>query len=71
MGRYYTQLVCMNGHQITDKLETLMERKIFALFLDPKLLPVARKCNSPIFGDYEVSCVVSYRIPNTYTILLS
>ena len=69
MGRYYTQLVCMNGHQITDRLETFTGMKNFCSDCGSKTISCCQQCNSPISGDYEVPGVI-YRIPNSNTILL-
>ena len=59
MGRYYTQLVCMNGHQITDRLEEFYGTKNFCSDCGSETISCCEKCNSPIPGDYAVSGVVS------------
>lgn len=59
MGRYYTQLVCMNGHQITDRLETFTGMKNFCSDCGSQTISCCQQCNSPISGDYEVSGIVS------------
>lgn len=59
MERYYTQLVCMNGHQVTDRLETYSGIKNYCKDCGSKTISTCQNCSTSITGDYEVPGVVA------------
>lgn len=58
MGKYYTQLVCLNGHQITDRLESFSGIKDFCKDCGSPTISKCQSCDKSILGHYEVSGVV-------------
>jgi hypothetical protein len=60
MGRYDTQQVCLNGHQITDNYYSSPEfRKNFCTKCGEKTIYQCPNCGSDIRGDYHADGVVA------------
>jgi hypothetical protein len=61
MGHYDAQLVCINGHQITDSYHGSPElRKDFCNVCGAMTIHTCPNCNSEIKGNYQVEGVISF-----------
>lgn len=60
----YKQLVCLNGHQVTDRLELSSNKTGFCKECGEQLISTCPKCSAPIEGDETTDGVV---IISTYT----
>jgi len=59
MGYYLTACICLNGHMVTDSVESGFGSK-FCDQCGEKTITACPKCNSNIKGDYRVEGVIAF-----------